>query len=129
MTNQHLPMLLQEFLHATPDAQMWLEDDFSEAPDCDVIAHLFLGWALGSGILAQNVTVRMNSPYEATLDEHVFTVLDNGTAIDWTARQFHNCEGMPLEADQIPVPLIFLWPGDYPLPDLIATELKRWPEQ
>lgn len=106
------------------------ELEFSE--DCDVLSDAFAAYCRARGLTAETVQVTMSSPLETMLDIHYFTVVtfgpaggcsDDGVrlAIDFTARQFHNCGGMPLDILDIDFPLMFAWPGDYPLPTLTAT--------
>lgn len=129
--------LLMEFLDEDDDAKAWggLRDDFVDAPDCDVMADRFANWLGARGIVAGVATVQMSSPYESVLGTHYFTVV-HGIAVDWTARQFYNVRGPSFAIDalhgkeryivqdesEIPSPLLFVWPGPYPLPTLEATE-------
>jgi len=82
----------------------------------------FLGFARARGF--EGHLVRADSLDEG---QHWFAVVSpleagpadraTATAVDWTARQFHNA-GYPAPAtdpDLIPCPLVFDWPGTYPL--------------
>lgn len=118
--------LLLEFVEQDPDVSDWwggTPEEFAEAPDCDVIATRFANYLADHGIVSRVVKVTMHSPYDDMLGDHYFTVIQ-GIAVDWTARQFHNVFVSPagdrLDVDQIPSPLLFLWPGPYPLPTLVA---------
>ena len=119
-----------KFLEQDDDAKLWggTPEEFTNAPDCNVLAERFAWWVMANyGKSADVVVVDMVA---ATDDigggPHWFTVID-GVAFDWTARQFHNVLGMPLAYDEIPSPLLFLWPGPYPLPMLEAFIPVRQP--
>lgn len=120
-----------KFLDEDEDARRWggTRDDFADAPDCDVMADRFANWLGEQGIISGVASVRMSSPYEHTLGEHYFTVV-RGIAVDWTARQFYNVRGATSlivnDESEIPCPLLFVWPGPYPLPTLNAEEFDPY---
>jgi hypothetical protein len=121
--------LLLRFLEEDDDAKLWggAREDFENAPDCDVMAYRFANWLNDHSGIATVVKVEMSSPFDSILGEHYFTVVD-GIAIDWTARQFYNVEGRDTwniveDESEIPCPLLFVWPGTYPLPTLTAREI------
>lgn len=115
----------------------WRTSELEFSEDCDVLSDAFTAYCHARGLEAETVCVKMSSPLEAMLDIHYFNVVTFADrfarssvsaphdvvtlAIDWTARQFYNCDGMPLNIDDIDFPLVFAWPGDYPLPTLTAT--------
>lgn len=117
-----LAALVAAFVEESVFAQPWRDLDFEESEDCDVVTAAFVAYASERGLDVEAVKVEMTSPLESMLGEHWFALVD-GVAIDFTARQFHNVAGMPLSAAQIPIPLVFLWPGEYPLPTLTAEEV------
>jgi hypothetical protein len=116
-----IDQLCQRFLDSDHDALGWasLYPDESnwESPDCDVMSERFLSMARASGL--GGFLVRAES-----LDEgvHWFVVISGDdprpdVAVDWTAKQFWNA-GFPAPATDpslIPCPLVFEWPGHYPL--------------
>lgn len=94
-----------------------------ELPDCDVMADRFTAFALAHGHQAR--TVECHPPQiEPWYDGHWFTVTGD-CAIDWTARQFYNvAENRDdwLDPEIIPTPLVFRWPGPYPIPGVELVE-------
>jgi len=109
------------FLLEDLDAQGWafLYPDESEweSPDCDVMSERFLVVARREGY--DGHLVRVDSVDEGP---HWFTVItlpdhDGRVAVDWTARQFHNAghPAPPIDPRSIACPLVFAWPGRYPL--------------
>ncbi|WP_311245295.1 MULTISPECIES: hypothetical protein [unclassified Microbacterium] len=108
------------FLFEDLDAQGWafLYPDESEweSPDCDIMSRRFLELARREGLDGELVHV-------TSVDEgpHWFAVLADSRgvsiAVDWTARQFYNAgyPASPTDPELIPCPLIFAWPGAYPL--------------
>jgi hypothetical protein len=115
--------LLLEFIDSDPDAASWGSEpeEFAEAPDCDVMAERFVEFAKADGYEAEVVECDVSAVYESCVDKHWFAVVD-GIGVDWTARQFHNVQGQPLDYSQIPCPLLFVWPGPYPIPTLTLEE-------
>jgi hypothetical protein len=115
--------IVNEFFINDADARDWTSnpDTFREAPDCDVMAGRFLRHLMLRGISARVVQVKVTADDPMT-DVHYFTVIDDGVAFDFTARQFYSLDGMPLTYDEIPCPLVFLYPGPYPLPTIHETE-------
>lgn len=127
-----LVKLLHDFELLTPEADLWLDaeaDDLGEAEDCDVLSDLFATHCRDRGVDARVVAVEMRSEHESMLDVHYVTVLGPapiaGLAVDWTARQFHNAAGVNLDVAEIPCPLVFPFPGPYPLPTLTAEVTDR----
>lgn len=116
--------IVEEFFFIDDDAKFWGSDpdQFADAPDCNVMAERFKHFLGVRGIESRVVKVMVRAEDECT-DVHYFTVTSEGVAFDWTARQFHNLEGMPLAYDQIPCPLAFIWPGPYPLPTIYELEV------
>lgn len=114
------------FLEQDDDAKSWggEPDDFADAPDCNVMAKRFDRFVMIEyGLSADAVKVKIEARDDSCTDLHWFTVIDGmGVAVDWTARQFHNVQGMDLDVSEIPSPLLFLWPGPYPLPTITAEE-------
>lgn len=109
------------FLHEDLDARGWafLYPDESEweSPDCDVMSERFLRLARREGY--DGHLIRADSVDEG---RHWFTVITfpgrvGGVAVDWTARQFHNAghPAPPIDPLRIACPLVFTWPGRYPL--------------
>lgn len=119
----NLRTLCMAFLDQDDDAKAWgsTPEEFTDAPDCDVMAKRFAHFAETNGHPAEVVQVNVHAEFEGCTDIHLFTVID-GVAVDWTARQFHNVEGVNLDASEIPSPLLFLWPGPYPLPTITVQE-------
>lgn len=112
--------LCLRFLAEDEDAQLWGQhpDDFSDAPDCDVMTKRFAQFATAEGLPADVVRVELNAPLDTMGGgPHWFAVI-NGVAFDWTARQFYDVHGVNFAYDEIPQPLLFLWPGPYPLPGI-----------
>lgn len=96
---------------AYPDETQW------ESPDCDVMSDRFLRFARETG--RDGFVVRVESVDEGP---HWFTVISGigsepDAAVDWTARQFWNAghPAPPTDPLLIPCPLVFEWPGRYPL--------------
>ena len=112
------------FLAQDDDAKAWgaTPDEFDDAPDCDVMAERFVRFATTHGLTANVVRVKIEATFDGCTDLHWFAVVE-GVGFDWTARQFHNVEGMDLDHSEIPCPLLFLWPGPYPLPTITAEEV------
>ncbi|MET0885678.1 MAG: hypothetical protein ABWX92_04435 [Mycetocola sp.] len=120
-TNSELSDLCARFLEVDRDARGWasLYPDESEweSPDCDEMSERFLRFAHVAGV--PGFLVRAESIDEG---QHWFAVVqlpgsEQPLAVDWTARQFHNA-GFPLPPTDpalIPCPLVFEWPGRYPL--------------
>jgi hypothetical protein len=111
--------LCTSFLVEDPDARGWafLYPDESEweSPDCDVMSERFLRKAIEDGYTG--FLVRADSSAEG---QHWFAVVtapgaDRAFAVDWTARQFYNVCQPPSDPALIPCPLVFEWPGVYPL--------------
>lgn len=109
------------FLHEDLDAQGWAflypDETEWESPDCDVMSARFLELARREGHSGHLV-------HAISADEgpHWFAVIsssDSGrdVAVDWTAPQFFNAgyPGPPVDPASIPCPLVFDWPGVYPL--------------
>lgn len=119
-TNQDLADLCTLFVATDTDAYGWKhvfpdESDW-ESPDCDVMSEKFLALAQAEGF--DGFLIRADSIDDG---QHWFAVIRGlsgaDTAVDWTARQFHNA-GYPAAAtdpDLIPCPLVFDWPAVYPL--------------
>jgi hypothetical protein len=92
-----------------PDESDW------ESPDCDVMSARFLVFAQKAGF--EGFLMRADSADEG---QHWFTVIhdrEHAVAVDWTARQFYNAgyPAAPTDPLLIPCPLVFGWPGVYPL--------------
>lgn len=121
VTGLDVRALVADFVLLNPIADPWADAELEDSEDCDVVSSAFTAHCLARGAEAFTVRVEMTSPFEAILGEHYFTVLGVGVAVDFTARQFHNVEGVHLDIEEIPFPLVFLWPGDYPLSTLTAT--------
>lgn len=113
--------LCHQFLSEDLDAQGWAflfpDESQWESPDCDEMSRRFIELAQQSGVDGHLVHLE-------SLDEgsHWLAVLTSRSgeqvAVDWTARQFFNA-GHPAPATDprlIPCPLVFDWPGTYPLP-------------
>lgn len=112
--------LCSQFLHEDLDALGWAflfpDESEWESPDCDVMSERFVDLARREGVAGQLVHV-------SSVDDgsHWFAVLADGRgtsiAVDWTARQFYNAghPAPPTDPELIPCPLIFEWPGTYPL--------------
>ena len=120
MSDLMVAELCEQFLNSDRDAFGWtsLYPDESqwESPDCDVMSQRFMHFARERGFDGFLVKAE-------TLDEghHWFAVLagddQRQIAVDWTARQFWNA-GHPVPTTDpalIPCPLVFEWPGQYPL--------------
>jgi len=120
--------LCRRFLLEDPDAQGWAflypDEEHWESPDCDVMSRRFIDLARSEGFDAHLV-------HASSIDEgdHWFAViqLSGGTAaiaVDWTAKQFYTAghPAPPTDPDLIPCPLVFRWPGRYPL-DVVEFEL------
>lgn len=112
------------FLELDRDAMLWgaTPDEFSQAPDCDVMSRRFADflWLLGWSAEA----IRLDT-YSATDTmcgpEHWVTEVD-GLWVDWTARQFHNVEGQPLSFSEIACPTIFIADSPHhPVPTIILS--------
>lgn len=114
--------LINEFLDKDAEVYAWgsYPEDFADAPDCDIMADRFKEFLALRGVESRAICVRVGS--DDITDLHWFTVTEDGLGVDFTARQFHNVRGQSLDYDQIPCPLIFLWPGHYPLPGLEMEE-------
>lgn len=121
-----LPNLINRFIKESDDAKAWggTPNDFTNAADCDVMSIRFQDFLRGNGIEARVVKAKVFAPHDDMTDVHYFVVTDTGLAFDWTARQFYNLDGFPLDYDDIPCPLLFAWPGTYPLP-LYMEEVPR----
>ena len=109
------------FLQADTDARGWAsvypDESEWESPDCDVMSERFLRHAKAEWF--DGFLVHAESTDEG---QHWFTVvLDpasaRAVAVDWTARQFHNAghPAPPSDPALIPCPLVFDWPGPYPI--------------
>lgn len=119
--------IFEEFTKANAEARLWgrQPDEFTDAADCDVVSRAFM-WFLRDRYGIDSTVVGVHATYEGGEDHHFFTVLDEcGLAVDWTARQFHNVTDFPLAHDQIPYPLLFAWPGPYPLPGFEVEPLRH----
>ena len=111
--------LSSRFLDSNQDARGWKflfpdESDW-ESPDCDVMSEQFLAFAQAEGFVGH--LVRVDSVDEGQHWFTVVTVAGETIAFDWTARQFYNA-GYPAPSTDpalIPCPLVFVWPGSYPL--------------
>lgn len=113
--------LCARFLEADRDALGWLhlypDESEWESPDCDVMSERFIHFSHAAGI--PGFIVRAESIDEGP---HWFAVIqlpgsEQQLAVDWTARQFHNAgfPAPPTDPALIPCPLVFEWPGRYPL--------------
>ena len=116
--------LCDRFLHEDLDAQGWAflypDESAWESPDCDEMSRRFLQLARAEGL--DGYLIRAESLDEGS---HWFTVLalsgsadaTDMVAVDWTARQFYNADHprVPADPGSIPCPLVFDWPGPYPL--------------
>lgn len=121
--------LCSAFMAADVDARRWatLYPDESEweSPDCDEMAGRFLHFAKAAG--AEGHLYRLDSVDEGP---HWVAVLESDlgadVAVDWTARQFHNAgyPAPPTEPSLIPCPLVFDWPGRYPLDVVTFQEVR-----
>ena len=120
-------VLIEKFRRANKDARDWERAGrvSHEFPDCDVMSRAFTAFARAEGYGADTIKVGPPSP-EPWYGDHWFTVID-GIGIDWTARQFYNvAEDMTewIDPIHIPVPLIFAWPGEFPVPGVTFTQLE-----
>ena len=112
--------LCHSFLLEDSDAQGWAfaypDESEWESPDCDVMSRRFLAFVREEGF--DGYLVCAESVDEG---EHWFAVIETpeepSIAVDWTARQFHNAghPAPPTDPALIACPLIFDWPGAYPL--------------
>lgn len=113
--------LCEQFLSTDCDAQGWafLYPDESgwESPDCDVMSRRFLLHVQDAGFDG-----RLVRALSADEGEHWFTIIgapgaEHVVAVDWTARQFYNAghPSPPTDPLLISCPLVFDWPGAYPL--------------
>ena len=125
MTN--IATLTRAFEALDADAARWTmhpDGDFDvELPDCDVMAKRYTAFAIERGHNARTVECHPPQP-EPWYDGHWFTVID-GQAIDWTARQFYNVADDSdewLDPNDIPTPLVFAWPGHYPIAGMHLIE-------
>jgi hypothetical protein len=114
--------LCARFIRTDRDAWGWAflypDESAWESPDCDVMSERFL--RLAEAYSFAGFLVRAESHDD---DRHWFTVVTepgdpaSGIAVDWTARQFYNAVWMaaPTDPALIACPLLFGWPGRYPL--------------
>lgn len=97
-----------------------------EFPDCDVMTRRFTTFARALGYDAVTVVAGPPEP-QPWYDKHWFTVIE-GCAIDWTARQFYNVahdRADWFKPTELPTPLLFAWPGDYPVPGMAFVEIRK----
>lgn len=113
--------LVTDFILLSELADPWADAELEDSEDCNVLAAAFTIHCQARDVDAVTVRVEMSHASESMLGQHFFTVLPGGVAVDFTARQFHNVTDMPLDVDEIAFPLVFLWPGAFPLPGLTAT--------
>lgn len=118
------------FLHEDTDAQgrafLYPDESEGDSPDCDEMSARFLDVARREGYTGYIV-------HAISVDEgpHWCAVVsspdgDRDIAVDWTAPQFFNAgfPEPPVDPASIPCPLIFDWPGEYPLA-AVAIESHR----
>lgn len=128
-TGDYVDDLVQDFLANDEDARVWLEwngvdPEDRETVDCDVISERFVVWLEAREVTSHLVHVRPLQDTGELYSDHWFVALDYvGLAVDWTARQFHNVPKPSVGADTIDCPLVFEWPGIYPLPYVSFTEV------
>lgn len=123
----HLAEISTRFVETDRDAfgwMHWFPDEMDwESPDCDIMSERFLALAQSEGF--DGFLVRADSADEG---QHWFAVINcpesgKSVAVDWTARQFYNAghPAPPTDPELIPCPLVFDWPGQYPL-DVVHFE-------
>lgn len=114
------------FIAADDDAKLWgMEpDDFTNAPDCDVMSDRFVTFLARYGITGTRLDLTTSSPCDTLVGPYHAVVEVNGICVDWTARQFYNANYVSgiLDASQIPCPLLFVRGGQYPIPTIIIEE-------
>jgi hypothetical protein len=112
-----LAELTAAFVAATPKADIWrrypdvssAEDDATDTYACEALAAAFADFAAGLGVSAR--VVYAEDAEEPFVDYHVWTrveTTDGVRDVDWTARQYHNLDGVRDAALDAPWPLV--WP-------------------
>lgn len=125
-----LAELLSGFRAATPRLEIWRRyPDISEAENdttdlwaCAEVSAEFSAYAAARGRTAETVTVLADHPLA---DEHVWVQLHNPctadiTAVDWTARQYHNLHVLSSDPRVLAAPWPLVWnpvssPQNHPL--------------
>jgi hypothetical protein len=125
-----LPDLIASFAATNALARAWIDSSFGNMPDseadCNLVSEAFIVHAAAHGVTARLVHVRPPT-IDPWYSDHWFVEI-NGTGIDWSARQFYNVnedEEAWLDPTEIPVPLLFPWPGEYPLDIVQFTEVTN----
>lgn len=122
-----LAHLLEQFAQHDPGVDLWRNYPANigdtDPPDCSDMSYRFAEFCTQRSVPARTVFVRPPDP-EPWYDDHWFVVVGD-IAVDWTARQFYNCAddtGNWLNPDDIACPLLFEWPGTYPVPHTRLVE-------
>lgn len=128
LTDTGMRDLVAGFVSSDPRLDIWrrypdITEDEDEATDdwaCGEVSAQFADWARGQGWDAETVTAQSHDPWA---DEHVWVALRrNGkvTAVDFTARQYHNLNEISRDPKVLGAPWPLTWdpaesPGVHPL--------------
>ena len=120
--------LLTGFQTSNPKLDIWrrytdISEDEDEATDdwaCGEVSEEFAAYAQSQGWEAEIVEAVSEHPMA---DEHVWVHLHRGgtvTAVDWTARQYHNLDEISRDPKVLGAPWPLTWdpresPGEHPL--------------
>lgn len=121
-------VLLAGFEAADPQLDIWrrypdISDDEDDATDewaCGEVSEQFAAYAQSQGWEAEIVEAVSEHPMA---DEHVWVHLHRGgqvTAVDWTARQYHNLNAISRDPEVLAAPWPLTWdpretPDEHPL--------------